>query len=216
MRNTRSILIFEDKSHSLELRVNPKEITVSDSVANIKEELDGLGEVILPGKRGLKGVSFQTFIPANGSPLRGGKSVKEVQALFERWLSKETKLRIIITKPKINFKALLNSVSFSLREGDKDMYISAGFTEYKDILVSKAETTKGLIHVGNVQGGMVALSERSDERPAGQTEVVKKGTTLWALAVKHYGKGEDWRKIAKANGIQDPKKLKEGMVLQIP
>jgi len=44
----------------------------------------------------------------------------------------------------------------------------------------------------------------------------KKGDTLWDLAVKHYGDGTQWKKIAKANGITDPKKLPVGKELKIP
>jgi len=45
---------------------------------------------------------------------------------------------------------------------------------------------------------------------------VKKGDTLWDLAVKYYGDGTQWKKIAKANGVKDPKKLQIGTKLKIP
>jgi len=45
---------------------------------------------------------------------------------------------------------------------------------------------------------------------------VKKGDTLWDLAVKYYGDGTQWKKIARANGVKDPKKLQIGTKLKIP
>ncbi|WP_344543034.1 LysM peptidoglycan-binding domain-containing protein [Streptomyces levis] len=44
----------------------------------------------------------------------------------------------------------------------------------------------------------------------------KKGDTLWDLAVKHYGDGTQWKKIARANGVKDPRKLPVGKELKIP
>lgn len=49
-----------------------------------------------------------------------------------------------------------------------------------------------------------------------KTWVVKKGDTLYAIAAKEYGSGNDWHKIANANNIRDPKSLKPGTKLKIP
>ena len=46
--------------------------------------------------------------------------------------------------------------------------------------------------------------------------VVKQGDTLWALAVRYLGDGQKWPLIQQLNGGIDPKKLRIGMVLQIP
>ena len=40
--------------------------------------------------------------------------------------------------------------------------------------------------------------------------------TLWALASKFYGDGMYWKPLAVYNGISDPKKIKDGKVIQIP
>lgn len=45
---------------------------------------------------------------------------------------------------------------------------------------------------------------------------VKKGDTLKSLAAKFYGDYKLWHKIAKANNIRDPSKVKVGQVLRIP
>lgn len=53
--------------------------------------------------------------------------------------------------------------------------------------------------------------------PAGQRRhTVASGDTLWDLAQRYYGNGNQWRKIADANGIRDPRKLRVGTVLTIP
>lgn len=45
---------------------------------------------------------------------------------------------------------------------------------------------------------------------------VKGGDTLWAIAVKMYGNGQLWTKIASRNNIKDPRSLQVGAVLVIP
>ena len=52
--------------------------------------------------------------------------------------------------------------------------------------------------------------------PPVETHTVKRGDTLWALAVKYYADGQQWTRIARANGITDAGKLRVGAVLKIP
>lgn len=49
-----------------------------------------------------------------------------------------------------------------------------------------------------------------------QTYTVKKGDTLGSIANRFFGSTTDWRKIAVANNITDPSKLKIGQVIEIP
>lgn len=44
---------------------------------------------------------------------------------------------------------------------------------------------------------------------------VKKGDTLWDLSKNYLGKGREWEKIAQANAVKDPYKLRIGKVLVI-
>lgn len=45
---------------------------------------------------------------------------------------------------------------------------------------------------------------------------VVSGDTLWGIAVRFYGDGNQWRRIATTNGITDPRALRVGAVLTIP
>lgn len=56
-----------------------------------------------------------------------------------------------------------------------------------------------------------------DSIPGGhQTYVIKKGDTLGSISKKFFGTSKHWQKIAKANGISDPAKIKIGQMLEIP
>ena len=215
---TRSIMLFENATNKIEFVINPEAITISESVANVRENINSIGEVNLHGKRGLKNISITTFVPGADSPFRAGKSIKEVRNIIDRWLNTEAKLRVIITNPTINFKALLDSASFNLKEGSEDLYITLSLTEYKDMAIPDIKTVQGLINVGGKQAtsDKVELENRASETVNAKNEVVNEKTTLWALALKHYGNGSEWKKIAAANGNINPKKLKKGMVLQVP
>lgn len=65
------------------------------------------------------------------------------------------------------------------------------------------------------KGGTTKAKQDAAKKGA-ESYTVKKGDTLWALAEKYYGDGTQWKKIAKANGIKDPKKLPIGKKLTIP
>lgn len=45
--------------------------------------------------------------------------------------------------------------------------------------------------------------------------IVEKNNTLWGISEKYYGTPLQWKKIAKDNGITNPKKLRVGTVLTI-
>lgn len=213
MAKTRTILIKENGKRKVELAVNPSECTIQDPVDHIRETVDQAGQVNLPGKRGLKEITIATFLPARRSPFYDGDSAKRILKLSEQWKKQAARLRIIISDPKLNFRAMMDSESITLKEGDKDVFISWKFTEYKPLSVPAVESIQGLIQVSDP-----ALLPREEEAapPAGRTETVNSKTTLWALAVKYYGDGSQWPKISAANGNIDPKKLRKGMVLVIP
>jgi len=54
--------------------------------------------------------------------------------------------------------------------------------------------------------------------PGARTHTVKKGDTLFRIALKYYGDGSRWREILAANRavLKDPRDLKPGMKLTVP
>jgi len=49
-----------------------------------------------------------------------------------------------------------------------------------------------------------------------QAHVVQRGDTLSAIAARAYDRPDDWRAIATANGIEDPRRLAPGQTLAVP
>ena len=52
--------------------------------------------------------------------------------------------------------------------------------------------------------------------PAPRTYTVVSGDTLWAIAERFYGDGNQYQKIASASGIANPDLIQPGQVLTIP
>ncbi|HCT44711.1 MAG TPA: hypothetical protein DF699_05830 [Phycisphaerales bacterium] len=46
--------------------------------------------------------------------------------------------------------------------------------------------------------------------------IVRENETMQSIAKEHFGSGENWRTIARANPFVDPQKLKAGMSIRIP
>jgi nucleoid-associated protein YgaU len=73
------------------------------------------------------------------------------------------------------------------------------------LTIPKAETIK-------VESG--AITETAVQTPKNYTVV--KGDDLWNIAIKAYGDGYSWVKIAKANKLADPNLIHAGNVFVIP
>lgn len=216
MRKTRVIVIKDINGNSIEFNVNPSSITIGESRDNIRENIDNLGDVYFPGKRGLKTVSISTFLPSSNSRFRKRGSLGSDIELINKWITEDITLRFIVSKPTMNFKAILDSKNITLKEGELDVYIELKLTEVKDIEIPTVESVSILKKDGDTtKNTEVALSDRGAESApkSGNVEIVNSKTTLWGLAKKYYGNGEEWKRIAEANGISDPKKLREGQIL---
>ena len=219
MRKTRAILIKDTSGNSIEFNVNPESITVSEGRDNIKENIDNLGDVYFPGKRGLKTVSISTFLPSSKSRFRRRGSLDSDIELINKWISEDIPLRFVVSKPTMSFKAILDSKNITLKEGELDVYIDLKLTEVKDIEIPTVESVSILKKDGDTtKNTEVALSDRGAENAhkSGTIEIVNSKTTLWGLARKYYGNGEGWKRISEANGGLEPKKLREGMQILIP
>lgn len=67
----------------------------------------------------------------------------------------------------------------------------------------------------------VDLSKASGSKPMNSPDTtkyrrIKTGDSLWALAAKEYGESGQWRAIADANGLANPRLLHSGDLLRLP
>lgn len=93
-------------------------------------------------------------------------------------------------------------------------------TENKLENASSIETGQELI-IPNIELEKIVVSDSADENEqeesiADNTYQVQKGDSLWSIAVRSYGDGYQWTKIAKENNLSHPSLIHVGNVLKIP
>ena len=89
--------------------------------------------------------------------------------------------------------------------------------------VTQEQAEKIILSLGNTVGvAEVDTSDLKVQQPATEAKMytVQKGDTLWAIAEKHYGKGQGnkYTEIVKANTppVKNPDLIQPGWVLRIP
>ena len=205
--NTRTVLLWHNNGEErIYFTVNPARLTVTRPNENRVRSLAMGGTVNIWGGRGLREVKLTTFLPAATSPFYNGQEPESVLAMLKSWQDSGDPVRLIISGSDINDAFLIEDVSETLAEGDRDVGLTLTLREYK--FKSALAALAG--------GSAASVSKtRTDERVTPKTYTVKKGDTLWDIACRYYGDGTKWHAIAAKNGVTDPRKLQIGKVLTL-
>ena len=103
MAKSRTILIWHNNGEQqFTFTVNPERLRVSRPNCNRVERLAMGGTVNLWGGRGLREVSFTTFLPEERSPFYGGTDGAEVLTLLKAWQDSGDPVRLIVSGSDIN------------------------------------------------------------------------------------------------------------------
>lgn len=199
--NTRTVLLwYNNGEQRITFTVNPAELQISRPNRNRVYGLAMGGTVNAWGGRGLREVRLKTFLPSAESPFFDGTDAQTVLALLKCWQDSGDPIRLIISGTDINDAFLIEDLTESLREGDRDIGVQLTLREYKfkSALAALAGTD---------------LSVRLDERVMPEKYTVKQGDTLWGIAARFYGDGTRWSDLAAKNHIGNPRALQVGKVL---
>ena len=167
-------------SDKFKLPVTPSSFEVSVAHKNTVVNVITLGEINLLGKTGLQSISLSCFFPAQDYNF--SKADREDPEWYvsklAKWRNSNTLIRFIITDV-INIQCTIESLSWGMKDGTKDIYYSLTLKEYRSISAKK----------------------RSVKKIKATTHKVKKGDTLSKIAKKYYGNsGKTYRtKIYNAN-----------------
>jgi LysM repeat protein len=98
-----------------------------------------------------------------------------------------------------------------------------------DVDVELTQASELVTHVGPLSGGVKPAPTIPTSRPVPRPpvskpspapsvryHVVRRGDTLWDLAVRYYRNGTLWRRIADANRLRNPNLIYPGQRLRIP
>lgn len=212
VKATITILEGRNKDQDVTVHFNPTEYAVEYGASFQETAVPGLSNPILQFVNGAAEVLtmdllFDTWTDG------GGRDVSEDTAEFVKLLSIDGDTH---APPRVEFKwgvfrfrAVVEKISqrFTMFQGDGTPVratLSVTFKQYRTIAEqlenprrNSADKTKHRI-LGKVEG-FRATPE-----------------TLWALSAAEYGEARFWRQIARANRIEDPRRLVAGDAVEVP
>lgn len=207
MQKTRTVLLITDDGR-FELSVNPPELTVTQDNKDKTIDLLNVGEMNVPGMRGLIRISLSTFLPDENSPFYTGTPPEKIVQAVKKSKNGKKALHIIISGSDVNTQFTVSSMSETYKEGQGDIYILWSFTELRDLNTGQvASFVRRYTDTG--------LCTRNTKRSVPKAVTVQVGDTLWNLARRYYDDGSRWKDIAMANNMYRDN-LTPGMRLIIP
>jgi hypothetical protein len=197
-------IINADKNETIDVLFNPKEYSIQKSVQWEPHKAPGLD---LPE---------QQF--TSGNP-----AVLTVELFFDTYETKED------VKAKYTDKLLkLATVDETIHRPPLVMF-TWGSQKFKGVIESLSLRYTMFLPSGKPCRAVANLSikeaktakEQVEEKPRESPDhtkrrTLKQGETLALLAHEEYDDPAEWRRIADANGINDPKDVKPGTVLTLP
>lgn len=194
-----------DRKEVIELPINPNTIEFVTKQLNQVTTLLTIGEANLKGERGLRTTKVSSFFPSEKSPFyKYAKMIPtKYVSLIEGWKDSGLIVRVIVTDLRVDIAMLIDEFTYSMKEGDSDIYYSMSLSEYRKLNVPAVQISTKVKSNG--------LLERPAPAATGGTHTVVRGDTLWGIAKKNYGKGAQYPKIYSANsGVIEASAKKHG------
>lgn len=186
-------LSVNNRKEVIELPINPASVEFTEKQLNQAITLLNIGEANLKGERGLKYTKLSSFFPSEKSPFYKNAKRKpdKYVAMLQEWKNTKTVVRVIISDMKINLAMLIDDFTYSMKEGDEDIYYTISLSEYRMLNVPSVQITTKVRNNG--------LLSRPAPIASGGTHTVVGGDTLWGIAKQHYGSGSSYTRIYGAN-----------------
>jgi len=199
-------LISNDGKEKILLPVPPAEFEISQGNKNTVVDIHDLGEINLIGNKNLATITLSSFFPAQ----KYSFVTSQIQNPYtyvntiKKWQGLKKPVRLVITQTNINMLCSIENFNYGEKDGSGDVYYTIELKEYRTPVLQTQKQKEYSI-----------TTKRSNVKEPPKTYVVKKGDSLWLIAKKLTGKGENWTIIAKKNNIKDPRKIYPGMKLVI-
>ncbi len=80
--------------------------------------------------------------------------------------------------------------------------------------------TENKLTIPKIEAKTITVSiqqkQETNKSIAGNSYTIEKGDSIWDIAVRAYGDGYSWTRIAQANSLENPDLIFSGNVLKIP
>ena len=199
----------------LQLPVNPSEIDYNSPFGLQTVSIASLGDVTVPGERGVKQISFSSFFPRDYNPsyceYEGFMAPWSWVEQIEKWRDTRKNIRIIISGTPISIPVFVSEFSLQPEKAGHpgDVYYNITLMEYRPIKAKLLQST-----------AKAPSSERpASSKTASKNYTVVRGDSLWKIAKAHYGDGAQFPKIYNANKStigKNPDLIYPGQKLVIP
>jgi len=222
-----SYAVFFDKDNvTIRLPVNPEQIEITSVQANEKYEILKLGQIAIPTHMELAEYSFECELPYRAlhyvETSGGFRDADYYLRLFRQWREAKGPVRFIASNgigDDINTPVLIEELTITEKAGEEgDKYVSFQLLEYREFGKKAVVVT-----TPTPAGTVVATAKKEEPAPAVNpkstgTHIVQPGDTLWAIAKKYYGNGNQYPRIVNANKdkIKNPNLIFPGQQLVIP
>lgn len=199
-------LSYNNNAERLRLPVHPPSLEISTGNENKVVNINDAGELNLIGRKKLDSLSIEAFFPNRDYTfLQYNNPPKpyECVALIDKWRLSGKPIRVVVTGTPINLSCAIDTFTYGERDLTGDVYYTLELSEYRFLAGQskkdeyQAEVTRPVVN----------------DPP--KTYTVKKGETLWNIAKKLTGNGNNYLKIAEKNGLKNPNKIYPGMKLVI-
>ncbi len=129
-----------------------------------------------------------------------------------------------------NAKKDNNQKTYTVKPGDNLWSISENFYKsgYNWVDIAKANNlenpgmifTENKLTIPKIEAKTITVSiqqkQETNKSIAGNSYTIEKGDSIWDIAVRAYGDGYSWTRIAQANSLENPDLIFSGNVLKIP
>lgn len=207
----RQILMEPTQGVELVLPVPPASYQWEHGIHMETVNLDGLGDLVLPGYKALDTRKVECLFPAHAYPWAEPGAARNPMVYveqIERWVDGRAVLRYIVSGTPLNAAVRIQSIQYGEQDGTNDVYATLTLRQYQgpEILAVDAGTAAE------------AQAARSTDTAAveAQSYTVRAGDTLSSIARRFYGDAARYPGLAAANGIKNPSIIHVGQVLTIP
>ena len=173
---------------SFVLPVTPESFNVTTGYDHQTVNINGLGEILLRGKRNLRTVSWSSFFPRQHYDFC---QVGEEELLDPMWyaallhIAENSEVDIKVTiSGFLSMAVVLSSFEYGQEDGTGDVNYSITFTETRDVATPDAAKQ---------------TAKRPTKKVTSHMYKWKKGDTWKKVAKKETGKSDNWKDLRKAN-----------------
>lgn len=187
-------LSWQNNTERLRLPVLPPSFEVSVGNLNTRVNINEIGTINLIGKSDLKGITIESFFPAQEYyfvEYTGFPKPYECVEMIEKWRLSGKPIRLIITDTPINIAMAIENFSYGEKDGTGDVYYSLELAEY--VFVGVKETSESHGYVQN-------LKRPAKEIP--KTYTVKPNDNPITIAKKTTGNSANAKKIMDKNKVK--------------